>query len=58
MWYNESDKYYMKKYFIEKFKKSKKSFDDIKSKAFFRVYNLATRLDLGHSKRERKKKKS
>src|SRR3989338_6374719 len=44
--------------FKEKFKKSKKSFDDIKSKAFFRVYNLATRLDLGHSKRERKKKKS
>lgn len=47
----------MKDYFCEKFKKSKSYFDRIGNKVIVRMWNLARRMDLGHSRREKKKKK-
>ena len=47
----------MKEFFNKKYQRAKLNFDNLRSKSILRVYNLAKRLDLGHTKREAKKKK-
>jgi len=46
----------MKKYSSKEIKKSTRTFDDVRSKEIFRSQNLAARMDLGHTKGEKKKK--
>jgi|GEM_PF-1760335 len=47
----------MKEYFSKKYQKARLHFENFRSKSVLRVYNLAKRLDLGHTKREAKKQK-
>lgn len=45
----------MKEYLSKKIQRAKLSFQNFRSKAVIRVYNLAKRLDQSHSKKEKKK---
>ncbi|MEK7124682.1 MAG: hypothetical protein AAB877_03335 [Patescibacteria group bacterium] len=45
----------MKDYFNKKYQKAKLHFENFKTKASTRTWNLAKRMDLGHKKGEKKK---
>lgn len=45
----------MKRYLSKKIQKAKLHFDNFRSKAVTRAFNLAKRLDQSHSKNEKKK---
>ena len=44
----------MKKYFFDKFNKSKQKFSELRQKTVTRVWNLAARMDKQGSKRKEK----
>jgi len=45
----------MKEYFSKKYQRAKLNFENFRSKAVVRFFNLAKRLDQSHSKDEKKK---
>lgn len=45
----------MKKYFFDKFNKSKQKFTELRQKTVTRVWNLATRLEKGNKGRRKEK---
>lgn len=45
----------MKEYLSKKYQRTKLNFQNFRSKAVVRVWNLAQRLDQSHSKNEKKK---
>lgn len=45
----------MKKYFSKKYQRAKLNFQNFRSKAVIRMFQLAKRLDQSHSKKEKKK---
>jgi len=46
----------MPKYFYKKFQRTKLGFDNLRSKVIVKVWNLATRMDLGRGRKGEKKK--
>lgn len=53
--YDDTNLRHMKKYFAGKLKKTKNGTQNLRAKVIVRVQNLAKRMDLGHTKGEKKK---